>query len=1076
MSQNIEGGAKLKKRLSALVIVLLIFVSSNVFANMQDISLNNEYFQETLLDVIEGKKAPEVLTDRIIVKEYDENGKFHFESISKQDYNKRTKGISIYEYQRTEYVQPDFIRYASYEYGERTSLSWGKDRIGAQNLIDKLGDSKNQVIVAVLDTGVDYKHVFLRDRVINGYNIVEKNNDPMDINSHGTHVAGIIVDSTNDNVKIMPVKILNDEGLGYDSQIAEGIYYAVDNGADIINMSLGGPGYSPYMANAIKYAVSKDVLVVVAAGNERSNTEDFYPASEELAVVVSATDEDDNFASFSNYGRTVDIAAPGVNINSSIPNNGYEFYNGTSMATPYISGIAALIKQEDINRSNDMIEEILKIHTDDLGIPGRDDYFGEGIVNVNNYSTKNEEFILISPKNDTRHHKNITVKYFTSNNAGAKVVIKINGETVSENTIFEDGYKTEFISLEDREKGPVTLSISLENNGAVKYHESVDIIIEQFNTSFKTFDYKNDKQNNFVVKIYGIKDNAVRNFEHGVDSELIYWLDSMNGEIKVDIDYDELFSTYDSLVVVASDNSGDTMPVYIRELTGAGDYVFRPDNLQKIVFKNETEIEGYGIYSSSIYPSYKGILLPCSGAGTYTLGEDAVLYMDEGNHFVEFGGFDFTLADRVNGTGETVFVLSEDNSTKVKFIGDSSLSGVDGFFEGNSVLAWILAREENLIDLRASILNPGENNHRIYHGNYTLNFIKEVPDKGTVRLYKDFTADENVDELIFKYGDYLESGFKLYYNDSQVKGIVDIRDYFDNVVILSNSFYGIHSFAFDSMGSSQNIIAKPSSLDYQNYVILENMKTGRQYSALIDGDNNFAFSESIPDGKYELYTDFNTEIFPYEDKKFEVEIRNNSFVDSFDNNSPEIIKNIENISIKRYDSLELDLYEIFFDPDGDELIFTSNKGYIHNGKYYYSANELGKFQIEITATDGKSTPQFIQFVIDVIGGDIIYEPEDPDIILLDKKYNIPLDKEWTIEFNRKFKTEEIMEIKLMKGYDEIPVTIDYLYDETKVIMKPKKLYENNADYYIIVKLKNGKKYKMEFKTWDKGDGSPCPTR
>lgn len=339
---------------------------------------------------------PEAYTERIIIKEYEADGSSSFKSVPKADYHTNRRGISSVSSKKIEYIQPDYIRYIT---NESTSLSptWGGHRIGIPNLLDKVRDKKNEVIVAVLDTGIDAGHPIFKDRIVKGYNFVEGNNDTMDRNKHGTHVAGIVAASTNDNVKIMPIKVLGDDGKGSDYQIVQGIDYALANGAEVINMSFTGPGYSPYMEQFVQYAQANGATVIVAAGNDGMNTRFFYPASSETAIVVSATDINDHFAEFSNYGESVDIASPGVDIYSSIPNNLYAYLSGTSMSTAFVSATASLLKQEDVERTPDIIEDLLLTNTEDLGTTGRDNWFGEGIINFTQYKNTKAIDLVMEP-------------------------------------------------------------------------------------------------------------------------------------------------------------------------------------------------------------------------------------------------------------------------------------------------------------------------------------------------------------------------------------------------------------------------------------------------------------------------------------------------------------------------------------------------------------------------------------------------------------------------------------------------------------------------------------------------------
>ena len=259
-------------------------------------------------------------TDRMIVEIVDENGNKAVESVSIDELEQFNRGKSLnvtsllHNAQQVEELEPDFIRQTALQTDSIEAKSWGTERVGVKNLKSKVEPLKGSVIVAVIDTGVDYTHTFLKDRIVKGYDIVGNHAEPMDVHKHGTHVAGIIVDTTPANVKIMPIRVLDEEGKGYDSHVAQGIRFAVDNGAAIINMSFGGEEFSQYLSDAIQYAHSKNVLVIVASGNESGNTANYYPASDQKVLVVSAVDQNDTIASFSDTGSSVDVSAPGVGI------------------------------------------------------------------------------------------------------------------------------------------------------------------------------------------------------------------------------------------------------------------------------------------------------------------------------------------------------------------------------------------------------------------------------------------------------------------------------------------------------------------------------------------------------------------------------------------------------------------------------------------------------------------------------------------------------------------------------------------------------------------------------------------
>jgi subtilisin family serine protease len=248
----------------------------------------------------------------------------------------------------------------------------------------------SSAVVAVLDTGVS-PHPELVGALLPGQNFTDSPggaSDATDRQGHGTHVAGTVAaDAGSDvegiayGVKVMPVKVLGDNGSGWSDWIANGITWAADNGADVINMSLGGGGYSSVMASAIAYARSKNVTVIAAAGNDNVSTP-FYPAAYPGVVAVSAVDETKAKAWFSNYGAYVDIAAPGVDILSTDYTGGFSFKSGTSMASPHVAGVAALVEAAAPGLTPAQVEQALIASASDLGARGRDDVYGYGLVDA----------------------------------------------------------------------------------------------------------------------------------------------------------------------------------------------------------------------------------------------------------------------------------------------------------------------------------------------------------------------------------------------------------------------------------------------------------------------------------------------------------------------------------------------------------------------------------------------------------------------------------------------------------------------------------------------------------------------
>ncbi len=238
------------------------------------------------------------------------------------------------------------------------SQQWAWDTIGAYSYWDT-NQGSSSVVVAVVDTGVQLNHPDLSSKIVAGYDFVSGDSIPDDGNGHGTHVAGTIAAITNNgtggagtcpNCKIMPVRVLDNNGSGTLANVANGITWAADNGADAINMSLGASSGASTLENAVNYAWNQGTFLACAAGNSNTSAPS-YPAYYTRCFAVAATDSNDNRASFSNYGSWVEVAAPGVNIYSTWTGSGYNTISGTSMATPHVAGQAGLLASLGMSNS-----------------------------------------------------------------------------------------------------------------------------------------------------------------------------------------------------------------------------------------------------------------------------------------------------------------------------------------------------------------------------------------------------------------------------------------------------------------------------------------------------------------------------------------------------------------------------------------------------------------------------------------------------------------------------------------------------------------------------------------------------
>jgi subtilisin family serine protease len=325
------------------------------------------------------------------------------------------------------YAEPDARAWAALEPDDPGwDRQWALRRIGAPRAWD-VARGKLDVVVAALDTGLALEHPDLapglwrntgeiagnwQDDDGNGYaddvwgwhfyhvwngTGFEARADGYvaDDHGHGTHVAGIAAAALDNGVgvaglaggaRLMTVKVLDQYGVGWYSDLAAGIVYAVDNGAHIINMSLGGPTPSQALQDAVDYAYAHGVLVVAATGNSDAGV--LYPAACEHVLAVAATDSDDAWASFSNHGPQVDVAAPGVDIYSTWYRlDGYFTQSGTSMAAPHVSGLAALMWSANRDLSLEQVTHIITSTAVDANVeswPGWDEELGWGRIDAGN--------------------------------------------------------------------------------------------------------------------------------------------------------------------------------------------------------------------------------------------------------------------------------------------------------------------------------------------------------------------------------------------------------------------------------------------------------------------------------------------------------------------------------------------------------------------------------------------------------------------------------------------------------------------------------------------------------------------
>ena len=293
-----------------------------------------------------------------------------------------------------EFAERDFLASSAFLPTDTYVLSgdeWHLNKIQAPQAWD-LTTGRTNIAIAILDSGVNLSHPDLVGKLLPGYNYVANNSNVADDNGHGTAVTGVAAAAGNNGIgvagvaygcMILPVKVSDASGYAAYSAIASGINYAANQGARVINVSIAGSAASSTLQNAVNYAWSRNVVVVAAAGNNGNSTL-MYPAACANVMAVSATEPNDTLSTFSSYGSDIAVSAPGNIIWTTQNDLNYPYggWWGTSVASPVVAGVAALVASANPSLSNTQIVSLIKANADDLGATGYDTSFGWGRVNA----------------------------------------------------------------------------------------------------------------------------------------------------------------------------------------------------------------------------------------------------------------------------------------------------------------------------------------------------------------------------------------------------------------------------------------------------------------------------------------------------------------------------------------------------------------------------------------------------------------------------------------------------------------------------------------------------------------------
>jgi len=420
------GSKRSKKCLLLLIVVFILMISGHIFhknfmkkdknslINIADLSkefLDNYFEEVSNIETEEEKDNILIVTTMNNLDEFygatniieAPNNQYFLQYDSLEEKNR-----ALYKFKETDSIisvdENDIVTFSDSNYN-----SWGIEKMVLDKVINNVDASKLEpVTVAIIDTGCDLKLInkYYSGKIVETYNVLTASTSDMsDTNGHGTHIAGTIAEGTPANVKILPVKVSTGSKQRVVDIITAINYIVANKKADVINMSFGLYSYNTSLYNAIEAANKENIISVAAAGNDNTSSS-FYPAAYNNTISIASVDSNLTRSYFSNYGSTIDFAAPGSDIKSTMSKNmdiaiengntdgddDHEIISGTSMATPHAVNAVAILKSynKDLNRNN-VVDLLTHYAVQDLGTTGKDTYFGYGFIEFNDDSFCNNK-------------------------------------------------------------------------------------------------------------------------------------------------------------------------------------------------------------------------------------------------------------------------------------------------------------------------------------------------------------------------------------------------------------------------------------------------------------------------------------------------------------------------------------------------------------------------------------------------------------------------------------------------------------------------------------------------------------